>query len=499
MSTLIVEIIKVGKWGKHPEADTLGITHVYQFPVIFKLGEFQEGDKAIYFPVDAMLPIKPEFAFIWQNRENPSERQRTIKAKKLRGIFSMGIIMPVKLFGLEDKEVGTNVAEILGVVKSPDPVEPCNMSGKNRKSPAWFSLYTDIESARKYIKEFTLGEEVIFTEKIHGCLKSNQRIRMADGTSKPINKIKIGEYVLGQDNNRNIIPSKVLNTFNNGKCNKWLEIKTKRRGLGKGNSFSKVVATPNHKFYCPNIDSYKELKDLNVNDKVSGIRNDLSLTPIQLEYKRITIEQEIISITDVTYKIKSSKYDIETETNNFFCPDILVHNSNARFSYVDNDLWVGSHRLAKANDDDNEWSKWARENNIGEKLANYPNLLFFGELYGKTQAGNKYHYGHPNLCKVAFFDIFDITKGKYLNYDDAKFIFDKLEFNSVPIIYRGPLISFEQVEQLADGPTIIGNGCHNREGIVIKPSVERCSERLGRMIVKLHGKEFLLSDYAKKM
>lgn len=345
MSELICEIVTVGKFGKHPNADTLSITRVYNFPVIFKTGEFNEGDLAVYFPVESMVPARPEFAFIWQNRDNPTERQRTIRAKKLRGIFSMGFIMPVKTLSLEHCEPGVNVANILGVVRAPEPVDACNMSGNNRKSPGWFSHYTDIESARKYSKEFTEGEQVIITEKIHGA--------------------------------------------------------------------------------------------------------------------------------------------------------------NARFAFVDGDLWVGSHRLAKANDDDNEWSKWARENNLKDKLSTYTNLLFFGEIYGKIQAGNGYHYGHPNEVRVAFFDILDITTGKYLNYDDAKVILDKLGLETVPVIYRGIWHGFNcfeaNIEDIADGPTIIGNNLHNREGIVIRPIAERWNDKLGRVIIKLHGQTYLLNDKAQKI
>jgi len=346
-SELICEVVQIGKFGKHPNADTLSITHVYDFPVIFKTGDFKEGDSAIYFPVDAMLPVRPEFAFIWQDKENPTERQRSIKAKKLRGIFSMGLFMPTKLFGLDHCEFGVNVAEILGVVKTPDPVEGCNMSGNNRGSPNWFSHYTDIESARKYSSVFVVGEEVIVTEKIHGA---------------------------------------------------------------------------NARFAFCKTDEFPE-----------------------------------------------------------------------------GDLWVGSHRLAKANDDNNEWSRFARENNLKDKLSAYPDYLFFGEIYGKTQAGNGYDYGNPRASKVAFFDIFDIKTGRYLDYDTAFIIFTNLGLETAPVLYRGPWTSFENMESMADGLTILGKGSHNREGFVLRPITERWDERLGRTIIKLHGQAFLLNDKAQKV
>ena len=74
----------------------------------------------------------------------------------------------------------------------------------------------DIESLNRYPDVIKDGEEVVVTEKIHGCLLHSARISMADGTRRQISKVDIGDMVLGQDSNGKIVPTKVVNVFRNG-------------------------------------------------------------------------------------------------------------------------------------------------------------------------------------------------------------------------------------------------------------------------------------------
>ena len=338
MSELICEIIKLEKWAKHPNADTLGITNIYNFPVIFKLGEFQEGEKLIYFPIESVVPERKEFEFLWTGKINPTEKQRMIRAKKLRGIFSMGFLMPARLFNLEHLEIGTNVAELIGVKKYiplEDEDEYYWIDTENRANPTWFHEYTSIQNIRKYSRIFIPGEEIVCTEKIHG--------------------------------------------------------------------------------------------------------------------------------------------------------------SNIRISYHDDEIFVGSHHRLKRNDNENMWTNVIKEYDLENKLKNFPNDIFFGELYGKTQAKEGYNYGlKDGKCKLVFFDIYNLEKGRYEDYEQAKYIIYNLGLETTPEIYKGPFISFEEIEKLSDGPSILCNGIHNREGVVIKTTKESWNNTVGRKILKIHGETFLL-------
>lgn len=177
MSTFACPVVKIQKVGKHPNADTLDITTVEGCPVIFRSGDFKEGDIAIYIPVDAVVPeTVPDTEWLGTGKH------RRIKAKKLRGIFSMGLLLPL------DKTIpevangfwpGSDVAHHLGIIKYEEP-EPLFMQTEQApapKTPNTPPIY-DVESFRKYHHLFTPDEEVYISEKIHG---TNARFVYWDG------------------------------------------------------------------------------------------------------------------------------------------------------------------------------------------------------------------------------------------------------------------------------------------------------------------------------
>lgn len=174
MSDFHVVVVEIGSTAKHPHADKLGITHVNgNYQVIFGLDDFKEGDKAIYITPDALVPVaNPLFAFLEKDAKNGYAR---IKAKKLRGIFSHGLLVPC-LLG-DDFVVGQDVRCQLGIDKW-EPQDVAATHGKNAKAPPinWPSY--DLESLRKYPNVLQEGEEVIITEKRHGC---NARFSFQNG------------------------------------------------------------------------------------------------------------------------------------------------------------------------------------------------------------------------------------------------------------------------------------------------------------------------------
>lgn len=157
MSEWHVQVVQLGKIGKHPNADTLSITQIHDgYPCIFRTGDFKEGDLAVYVPVDSIVPIEDSrFSFLAGHPR--------IKAKKLRGVFSMGILVAPNA----DFVLGQIVHEPLGITKY-EPDTRYTLKGDNEKDPGFIPIYTDIESYRKYPKVIKQGEEVILCEKLHG-------------------------------------------------------------------------------------------------------------------------------------------------------------------------------------------------------------------------------------------------------------------------------------------------------------------------------------------
>ena len=164
MSDFHCEVVRVRDVVKHPDADTLSIGSANGNPVIFRTGEYNEGDLAAYVPVDAIVPFNDRFAFLGKNLR--------IKAKRLRGVFSMGLLTKSE----PEWEEGQDVREALGITK----YEPYDDSGagvarapgvpdpNNDAAPSVPIPVYDLESLRKYKRLLVPGEEVVLTEKLHG-------------------------------------------------------------------------------------------------------------------------------------------------------------------------------------------------------------------------------------------------------------------------------------------------------------------------------------------
>lgn len=158
MSEFAVEVVEINHIEKHPNADKLEIAYVRgDYPVIFRAGQFEIGSKAVYIPIDSVVPAgDPRWDFL--------QGHRRIKAKKLRGVFSMGLLVEAE----PEWQVGQNVQEALGIVKYEPEMKLC-MSGQDERDPGFLPVYTDIEGLRRYPNVLREGEDVVITEKIHGA------------------------------------------------------------------------------------------------------------------------------------------------------------------------------------------------------------------------------------------------------------------------------------------------------------------------------------------
>lgn len=131
-------------------------------------------------------------------------------------------------------------------------------------------------------QDILMFKECYAMEKIHGCVQAMTKINLYDGSKIPITQIKKGDYVLGKDKNGSIIPSKVLNIFDNGQEKNWLYIVGTRFMAGRGgNGKFAINCTEQHKFYSPLLNKYILAKNLKVNDEVYCLKSDKHLTFLQ--------------------------------------------------------------------------------------------------------------------------------------------------------------------------------------------------------------------------
>jgi RNA ligase (TIGR02306 family) len=172
MSERIVEMVTLGEVCEHPNADRLEITDVHGgYPCILMKRSFKEGDTALYVPVDMMVPATEQWEFLARGRTPRSidgKSYHRIRALKLRGIFSMGVIIPIpEELSRRTIKPGVDFAEALGIIKY-EPPEPMQLGGENEKDPGFLPHY-DLDGLRRYGEVLEEGEDVVITEKIHGC------------------------------------------------------------------------------------------------------------------------------------------------------------------------------------------------------------------------------------------------------------------------------------------------------------------------------------------
>ncbi len=205
-----VEIVPV-KLEPHPNADRLSVVRVYNFTVCVNTADWLGVEKAAYVQPDSCMPDRPEYRFLKdtsatrKEREGLVQAQETIRAtgsgmeltedeyqrrlaeieakvdantkhlritvKKLRGVVSMGMLLPAP----EGSQVGDDVAEQLGVTHyeppSMDEIEGRRQHTGDDVAPAPLMIYApkyDVESIYKFADCFEAGEPVYVSEKIDG-------------------------------------------------------------------------------------------------------------------------------------------------------------------------------------------------------------------------------------------------------------------------------------------------------------------------------------------
>jgi RNA ligase (TIGR02306 family) len=195
------QIVRVEKVEKHPDADALDVCTVLgDYPVITKRGEYKVGDLAGYIPIDTIVPDDYYFYFLCpkayekyedeqgqvQHRQlgpkfpigSVPEKYRIIKAKKLRGTFSMGLLVPRHEIFYADPylkvEPGLSIVDFLELKKweeeNEENVPSVKTKGKNaEQAPVGWSIpHYDIKSVRKYLSCVENEQDVILTEKLDG-------------------------------------------------------------------------------------------------------------------------------------------------------------------------------------------------------------------------------------------------------------------------------------------------------------------------------------------
>jgi RNA ligase (TIGR02306 family) len=197
MTDWLPQVVTIEKVMHHPDADALDIVTVLgDYPVIVKRDEYILGDKAGYIPIDSIVPDKAQFYFLCpkayekyedengdlqQRQLGPKfpvgsvpEKYRIIKAKRIRGTYSQGMLVPIPQTTGGKPDVGTSIVEFIGLTKWEEPEEENLPNMKKSRAPqaappkGWSIPKYDIDGIRKYLNCLGENEEIVLTEKLHG-------------------------------------------------------------------------------------------------------------------------------------------------------------------------------------------------------------------------------------------------------------------------------------------------------------------------------------------
>jgi RNA ligase (TIGR02306 family) len=195
MTDWMPQVVQIENVIKHPDADTLDVCTVLgDYPVITKRDEYIIGDLAGYIPIDSIVPDTDQFYFlcpktyekyegdygeVLQRMVGPKfpvgsvpEKYRIIKAKKIRGTYSQGMLVQLPLTDVVG--IGDSIVNFFQLKKW-EELEEENLPGLEKtrtnaeKAPqGWAIPHYDIDGVRKYISCLQEGEEIVLTEKLHG-------------------------------------------------------------------------------------------------------------------------------------------------------------------------------------------------------------------------------------------------------------------------------------------------------------------------------------------
>ena len=178
MTEFRVTATRIVKISDHHTDDRLSVAKVFDYSVIVKKGTRSVGDLVVYLPIGSIVPDNNSFSFLFPKNDDGNlrfplgetpHRYRLIKAKKIKGIVSSGLIVDPPE-GLWNE--GDNLATVLQVTKDSSD-DLCLLSSTEESEPApfgWvFRTYTDIEHAKRHPGIFESLRGVVVTEKIHGA------------------------------------------------------------------------------------------------------------------------------------------------------------------------------------------------------------------------------------------------------------------------------------------------------------------------------------------
>ncbi|MCZ7862726.1 RNA ligase (ATP) [Agrobacterium salinitolerans] len=216
MSSFQVPVIAIDAIEGHPNADAIEVALIHRYrSVVKKTSNFKPGDRVVYIPQASLLP---EYLLkrlgLWDHDNaigllGGPQRNR-VSAAKFRGLLSQGLCLPVEEDTENDQVVwvdgeqgrirarlGDDVSEFLGISKWV-PIIPPELLGEMFSPGQEYVVDFDIEDVKAYPDAMIEGEEVEYTEKMHGVFTAVTILPAKDAKAS-------GASEFGFGRNRNIL------------------------------------------------------------------------------------------------------------------------------------------------------------------------------------------------------------------------------------------------------------------------------------------------------
>ena len=320
-------------------ADNIELIHVNAWTLIAKKGEFQDGDKCVFFEIDSKLPAdNPAFEFLAAKHY----KVKTYKLSKF-GVVSQGLALPLSALPEIDPaiELNTDVTGLLKVEysvrednyrKAEDPVIARFKKYKSEHPKfysnrfikwlmrfKWFSKLQVRLHGGKMSEKYNFPTQYVSKTDEERCLIGDTKIitnygplRIADIVNKGLS-VNVASYNL----ERQEIEYKPITATSVIKCEEPM-IKITIPYKPNCDRKNIIICTLDHKFYvAPGV--YKEACKLTTDDKLLWYEDYVTEVPV--------IKTEILEKYGRTGTVTTKLYDITVADNhNFFANGILTHN-----------------------------------------------------------------------------------------------------------------------------------------------------------------------------
>jgi len=194
MSTFAVKLTRIRAIEPIDNADAIELAVVGDYRSVVRKGEFSPRELVVYIPEQSILPDWLIKTLGLEGKLSGSDKNR-VKAVKLRGCLSQGLCLPVRQLKATTASVvydaegstqvfseGDDVASFMGIKKY-EPVIPQQFAGE-QYGAFELTVHYDIENYKAFPDVLVEGEEVVFTEKLHGTFCGVGIVPEKDASSK---------------------------------------------------------------------------------------------------------------------------------------------------------------------------------------------------------------------------------------------------------------------------------------------------------------------------